>query len=199
MSDFRASRDALIAEVAERQYGVISTQQLRDAGLDKDQILHRVRIGRLHRIHHGVLAVGHARLSHRGRWMAGVLACGAEAVISHRSAASLWVTTPARTLADLKRIASARELRHAVRQADALGFSTGKDLAGDGTRSELEFLFLELCRDNFEADRARDLQLRTRGYEVNRLTYRQVTERPDEAASAVRYALTPTKARASFS
>ena len=61
-------RDVAIAGVAEQQYGVVS----------------------LHRIHRGVYAVGHPRLTTPGRWMAAVLACGPEAVLSHRSAAALW-------------------------------------------------------------------------------------------------------------
>jgi len=44
----------------------------------------------LHRIHRGVYAVGHRALSHRGRWMAAVLACGEGAVLSHHFAAALW-------------------------------------------------------------------------------------------------------------
>jgi very-short-patch-repair endonuclease len=45
--------------------------------------------GRLHRIFHGVYAVGHPRLTERGRWMAAALACGRETVVSHRSAGAL--------------------------------------------------------------------------------------------------------------
>jgi hypothetical protein len=50
----------------------------------------RVAAGRLHRIHEGAFAVGHSLLSENGRRMAAVLACGPEAVLSHRSAAALW-------------------------------------------------------------------------------------------------------------
>jgi hypothetical protein len=49
-----------------------------------------VRAGRLYRIHRGVYAVGHQRLSREGRWMAAVLACGDGAVLSHVSAGQLW-------------------------------------------------------------------------------------------------------------
>jgi Protein of unknown function (DUF559) len=38
----------------------------------------------------GVYAVGHVSKGASGRWMAAVLACGDEAVLSHRSAAALW-------------------------------------------------------------------------------------------------------------
>lgn len=55
------------------------------------------------------------------------------------------VTSPARTLTDLRRVVSAGELRHAIRQADFLGLPTGPDVASDRTRSELERQFLRLC------------------------------------------------------
>lgn len=73
-----------------RQHGVIARGQLRELGLDDDRIDERVRKGALIRVERGVYAVGHDGLTDRGRWMAGVLACGAGAVLSHRSAASLW-------------------------------------------------------------------------------------------------------------
>lgn len=50
----------------------------------------RVAAGRLHRIHVGVYAVGHEKLSLRGRWMAAVLAFGPDSVLSHWDAAALW-------------------------------------------------------------------------------------------------------------
>jgi very-short-patch-repair endonuclease len=122
--------------------------------------------------------------------MAAVLACGAGAVLTHRSAAELWellpatqgpvhvtvpvaggrskrlglrihrslmptgdttvqsgipVTTPARTIADLKRSVPAATLRKAIREAEFRGLDLGAILT-DGTRSELERAFLRLCR-----------------------------------------------------
>jgi hypothetical protein len=50
--------------------------------------------GRLHRIHAGVYAVGHARLTWRGRMVAAVLASGPGAVLSHRSAGIWWGLLP---------------------------------------------------------------------------------------------------------
>lgn len=50
-----------------------------------------VRAGKLHVVHRGVYAVGHRRLSGRGHVMAAVLACGPDAVASHRTAADLWL------------------------------------------------------------------------------------------------------------
>lgn len=135
------------------------------------------------------------------------------------------VTTPARTIADLRRIVSPKELRRAIRQADVLGLPIGNEVA-DGTRSELEHLFLRLCRSAgvpmpavnvrvgsltvdflwedqrlivetdgyryhrgqaaFEDDRSRDLALRSTGYEVIRLSFRQVTKEPSRVSSLLR-------------
>lgn len=146
------------------------------------------------------------------------------------------VTTPPRTISDLRRSTaqkggglSRRELRRAVRQAEVLGLSLGSGVPRDRTRSELEYLFLKLCRARrlpepevnaqvasllvdflwpdhrlvaetdgyryhrgraaFEDDRKRDLKLRTLGYDVVRLSYRQVTEEPDRVAGVLREAL----------
>lgn len=82
--------DRLVAAIAARQHGVVSTAQLRAAGLSRSGIERRVASGRLHAIHRGVYAVGHAGLSNEGTWMAAVLVCGKGAALSHRSAAMLW-------------------------------------------------------------------------------------------------------------
>jgi Transcriptional regulator, AbiEi antitoxin len=76
MYDFRASRDSSLVEIAARQHGIVTIGQLHEVGLDKHRVLHRTRTGRLHRIHHGVYAVGHSVLSTEARWMAAILACG---------------------------------------------------------------------------------------------------------------------------
>jgi very-short-patch-repair endonuclease/predicted transcriptional regulator of viral defense system len=72
----KVANDRLVAELATRQHGVISTQQLLAAGLAPGGISRPVRAGRLHRIHQGVYAVGHRRISVQGRWMAAILASG---------------------------------------------------------------------------------------------------------------------------
>ena len=58
------------------------------------QIEVRLRTGRLHSVHRGVYAVGRPELTDRGRWLAGMLAAGSGAVLSHRSAAALWGVRP---------------------------------------------------------------------------------------------------------
>jgi len=67
----------------------VSRPQLSHAGLSKTVIRNRVRDGRLRPLHRSVYAVGHARLTREGRWMAAVLAIGPWTVLSHRSAAAL--------------------------------------------------------------------------------------------------------------
>lgn len=56
------------------------------------------------------------------------------------------VTKPSRTLFDLRRMVSERELRRAIRQADVLGLPLGEDVRSDRTRSDLERDFLLICR-----------------------------------------------------
>jgi hypothetical protein len=82
--------DQRIAALALRQHGVVAIDQLRALGLGRQSIGHRLAIGRLHAIHRGIYAVGHGGLTLRGRWTAAVLACGCDAVLSHRAAAALW-------------------------------------------------------------------------------------------------------------
>jgi len=139
------------------------------------------------------------------------------------------VTTPARTIADLRTLVSVRELRRAIRQAEVFGLPTGQEVKSDRTRSELEFQFLQLCKRHglprpevnvrigsltvdflweeaklivetdgyqyhrgqaaFEDDHARDLELRTLGYEVSRFSYRQVVDEPAKVVRGLRTAL----------
>lgn len=84
------SRDRDIARIAERQCGLILLEQLRSLGISKDAASKRVGVGRLYRVYEGVFVVGYPHLSTNGRRLAAVLACGPEAVLSHRSAAALW-------------------------------------------------------------------------------------------------------------
>ena len=83
--------DAAIGELAMGQHGIVSRSQLMGLGLGEDAIEHRLRLGRLHRLHQGVYAVGHRLVPKQGWWMAAVLASGPGAVLSHYSAAALWM------------------------------------------------------------------------------------------------------------
>jgi very-short-patch-repair endonuclease len=82
--------DAVIAEIAARQHGVVSHPQLLAIGLSPEAIVRRIRAGRLHEIHLGVYAVGHRAVSREGELLAAVLAGGPAAVLSHWAAAELW-------------------------------------------------------------------------------------------------------------
>jgi very-short-patch-repair endonuclease len=145
------------------------------------------------------------------------------------------VTTPARTISDLRGVASGWEVRRAVRQAEVLGLPLGPEVTSDGTRSDLERDFLRLCRRHrlpepevnvrvgshladflwrdrrlvvetdgywyhrgrqaFEDDRARDLALRARGFEVLRVSEKQVDEEPGRVAEVLRTALASARHR----
>jgi very-short-patch-repair endonuclease len=89
-----AHPDAIVAQIAGRRHGVVTFEQLLRAGLTPAGITRRVQAGRLHRVHRGVYAVGTPVLTQEGRWLAAVLACGPEAVLSHASAAKLWSISP---------------------------------------------------------------------------------------------------------
>jgi very-short-patch-repair endonuclease len=79
-----------IQALAARQHGLAARRQLLALGLGPDAIDHRLVSGRLVKIQRGVYAVGHAQLRREGGMLAVVLASGAAAVASHRSAAALW-------------------------------------------------------------------------------------------------------------
>ena len=78
-----------LAELATRQHGVVSTRQLDALGYSRKVAAHAARTGRLHRLHRGVYAVGHRRLTWEGHCLAAVLA-HAPALASHTSAGWLW-------------------------------------------------------------------------------------------------------------
>src|SRR3977135_2201138 len=82
-------RASPIWAIAQRQHGVLTGGQLRAAGFTHSAITHRVRTGRLWRVHRDVFAVGRADLTREGRWLAAVLACGDGAALSHLSAGGL--------------------------------------------------------------------------------------------------------------
>lgn len=146
------------------------------------------------------------------------------------------LTTPARTMLDLSKVATPVEVRRARRQAAVLGLQIDGESKDDVTRSELEFLFLRLCRRyrlpmpevntwiagvfvdfawrerrlivetdgyryhrgrvSFEDERARDLRLRSHGFEVVRLTYSQVARQPRETATVLKKLLTANEGSA---
>jgi very-short-patch-repair endonuclease len=87
--------DDLIDDFASRQHGVVARAQLLAAGVPGHAIDHRLRRGRLRRIHQGVYGLGRLRGTYAEE-MAGVLAAGDGALLSHGSAAALWGHLPPR-------------------------------------------------------------------------------------------------------
>ena len=82
--------DVEVARRAAERWGVLSLAELRACGLAREAVGVRVRNGRLHPLHRGVYAVGHANVPLEGGFLAAVKACGPRAVLSHASAAALW-------------------------------------------------------------------------------------------------------------
>ena len=76
--------------------GVLDLDELRACGLSAQAVARRARQGRLHRLHEGVYAVGHANVSQAGRFVAAVKACKPDGALSHRAAAAsfgFWTWT----------------------------------------------------------------------------------------------------------
>ncbi len=80
----------VIARIAVRQGGHVTTQQLRAAGVSKDVVTVRVRTGELIRVHRGVYAVGHGSTNDRDRAWAALLAAGSVSALCGPSAAACW-------------------------------------------------------------------------------------------------------------
>lgn len=91
-SEYRArsiSGDAALAELGDRQQGMVARWQLGALGLGRGAVTRRIARKQLRPLYRGVFAVGHAQVSIKGQWMAAVLACGPDAVLSHAAAAAL--------------------------------------------------------------------------------------------------------------
>src|ERR1700729_3369607 len=87
---FREGDEDAVSWVAGRQLGLITTDQLRIAGVGRGGVRRRSENGTLHRQYRGVYLVGHPIPLPGARELGAVLACGDRAIISHRSAAALW-------------------------------------------------------------------------------------------------------------
>ena len=178
-----------IAELSAKQHGVIALRQLRRFGMTADAVRKRVSAKRWRRVHRGVIAVSHARLTRRGHYMAAVLACGPGAALSHREAAALRgvrrsnrsridVTSPARrgrTIAGIE-VHSATTLRpEDVEEVDGIPCTTLArtllDLAEVLSRREVERAIDEADRiasSRSAATRARRCHASTPGSRSNR-------------------------------
>lgn len=81
-----------LATIATRQHGVVSIRRLEHLGFRSTTVEREVAAGRLHRLHRGVYAVGHKRITWHGYCLAAVLA-NSPSVASHFTAGWLWGLT----------------------------------------------------------------------------------------------------------
>lgn len=86
--------DREIGEIGSRQLGLITRIQLLALGVSQAMINYSIARGRLRPIHRGVYAIGHLALPPLAAELAAVLAVGVNAVLSHRSALTVWGFTP---------------------------------------------------------------------------------------------------------
>jgi hypothetical protein len=110
------SPDRLIAALAARQHGLVTTAQLIDLGVTWAMIKSRVRAGTLHRVHRGVYSVGTPPLTREAWWMAAVLACGPDALLAFASAGAHWSIRPSSaTVIDVSSPTRAGRTRRGIR------------------------------------------------------------------------------------
>jgi very-short-patch-repair endonuclease len=164
------SDDSPLGRLAWEQHGVVHDSQV---GCSRQGVRTLIRKGHLVRIHRGVYAVGHTRLSHKGRWMAAVLAFGpGAAVLSHGHAAALHdlrtvpstaidVTSPLRRKPERVRAHWARTLDPLDRTTiDAIPVTTVARILLD----QAEHLSPQRLRTLVEATLRRDL------FDLNQIT-----------------------------
>src|ERR1700761_6373579 len=110
--------DARLGKLGPRPPGVVARPQLLGLGFSSQAIKTLVARERLHRLHLGVYAVGHERLTAKGRWMAAVLGCWSCRVLHPPADATVVdaipVTTLARTYLDLAELLSHNRLIDAL-------------------------------------------------------------------------------------
>ncbi len=83
-------RERRLADLARRQHGLLTHAQLLGLGVARSTVHDRVTAARLHQLYRGVYALGHRSLTLEARLLAAVLACGPDALLSHRSALVLF-------------------------------------------------------------------------------------------------------------
>ena len=82
-----------MAELVERQHGVVSATQLGAIGVTPAVIKRWLQRGRIFRVQPSAYSLTPG-LAPRGRMMAAALTFGPEAVLSHRAAAAIWDLGP---------------------------------------------------------------------------------------------------------
>ena len=145
-----------LAEVAARQWGVVSVGQLTEMGIGRAVVSRWVNDRRLHRVHPGVYAVGHPALGLEGRLAAALFYAG--------PGAALWGVTAGSWLGILP--AEPERVHVCV---------PGRRVSLPHVRVHGE----KDCRRIWHY-RLPDLELRAAGFTVLRYTWQQVTRRPEQ-------------------
>ncbi len=82
--------ERIIAGLASQSHGVVTRQQLLDAGVTPKEIERRLTSGALIQVHPGVYRVGHQASNLEASYLAAVWACGAGALLCDRPAGFLY-------------------------------------------------------------------------------------------------------------
>jgi very-short-patch-repair endonuclease len=84
------STDAAVSRIASRQLGIVTRRQLDDAGVSEARLRYRLAVGTLVRAGRAVYRVTSVPRTWEQRALAACLAAGPGAVLSRRSAATVW-------------------------------------------------------------------------------------------------------------
>jgi very-short-patch-repair endonuclease len=111
MHGLAAELVAAILSIADRQFGLITHEQLLRCGLDRRAINRLVARGWLRRVHRGVYLVGHAATVPLMRETAALLAYTPSALLAHRSSLVIWAICPPSDALDVHVLVRGRKCR----------------------------------------------------------------------------------------
>lgn len=139
-----------LAELATRQYGVVSSSQLETIGISQHRASREAMAGRLHRLYQGVYAVGHLAPNVHGRLFGAVLACGPGALLSHESAAWLYgISIRQPTTPEVTTTHTVRHSRQEIRVHSAKAIAPADRAEPEGIpATAVPRLLLNLAADN---------------------------------------------------
>jgi very-short-patch-repair endonuclease len=184
-------RDHVVGALADRQYGVVSREQLLAAGIGRGAIARGAETGRLRAVFRGVYAVGHVALSREGWWMAALLTCGEGSALSHRTAATVWgllagPVLPINARSHLERLffALTRKARLPKPAPNHEIAGRRRDFAWPDQRLvvETDGYRYHSSRHARRRDNRRDRQLTALGWRPVRFTYEEIALEPAEVA-----------------
>ena len=116
--------DALIAELAKRQHGIVTLEQLEGLGMSRAAVRRRVLAGRLFQMHRGVYAVGYPARSRDALLTAAALAAGVRSGVGYFASIEVWNVSrwPPSRVIDVVSLSQRRPAGvrvHTARQLDA--------------------------------------------------------------------------------